>query len=362
VSSWEDYVYPGTQVLRNRADIRDPDQLQRFERGVTAVRLQELKESPVRGDYGLAHMQAIHRHVFRDVYEWAGEMRTVDIAKGPANDRTLFALREDIAVKAELIKASIEESGHLRGTNREEFAAKMGEVYAAVNELHPFREGNGRATREFMDQLAQESGRRLDYTRVDNETWKEAAKQSARGNLEPIRQVFYEITSVERAVAFDKLPQRDALAKHPELDRAFKALYEAQRSNKDVEGLRSEISRELHAGKPISANVTLEESRRVIDHAAAYRGLMVRSADELGGRFSGEVVSVSSHHAMLKVGDMVAVRYERTNLSREVHSGEQISIQYGREGSLVYDRGQEPPRDRGRDSMQMERERNLAGA
>lgn len=360
--SWEDYIYPGTQVLRNKADIRDADQLQRYERGVTAVRIQQLKENPVKGDYGLEHMQAIHRQVFRDVYDWAGEVRTVDIAKGPANDRTVFTLKEDIAIRAELIKATIEESRYLRDADRQQFAAKMGEIYAAVNELHPFREGNGRTTREFMDQLAQESGRRLDYGRVDKETWNEAAKQSARGDLAPIQHVMYEITTVERAVAFDRLPQREALAKHPELDAAYKALYEAQRGNRDVEGLRSDISRQLHEGKPVIADVTHEESRRVIDHAAAYRGLMVRSADKLGGQFSGEVVAVSSHHAMLKVGDMVAVRYERTNLDREVYPGEKLTIQYGKEGSMVYDQGREPARDRLRDSMQMERERHLSGA
>jgi len=360
MSSWEDYVYPGTQVLRNKADIRDPEQLQRFERGVTAIRIQQLKESSVRGDYGLQHMQAIHQQVFRDVYEWAGQVRTVDIAKGPASDRTVFTFKEDIPIKAELIKASIEESNHLRGTDRQEFASKMGEIYAAVNDLHPFREGNGRTAREYMEQLAQESGRRLDYTRVDKEIWNEAAKQSARGNFEPISKVFYEITSVERAVAFDTLSQREALAKHPELDAAYKVLYEAQRNHGDVDGLRADISRQLHEGKPVTADVTIEESRKVIDHAAAYRGLMVRSADRLGGQFSGEVVAVSSHHALLKVGDMVAVRYERANLDRDVYAGERLTIQHGQDRSQVYEQGQEPQRDRGRDNMQMEREHRLA--
>lgn len=365
MNAWEDYVYPETNVLRNKADIRDQGELQRFERGVTAVRIQELKEKPVEGDFGLKHLQDIHRQIFRDVYEWAGEVRTVDIAKGPASDRTVFTLKEDIPLKAELLQVTIEEANRLRGLDKRAFAETMGEVYAAANDLHPFREGNGRATREYMSQLAAESGHTLHYERVGKQQWNEAAKLSAKGDLQPIKDVFYEITTVERAVAFDKVQtkdgQREALGQHPELDGAFKRLYETQRAGGDMDQVRAEVSRELHEGRLVTGSVTAEESRKVIDHAAAYRGLMIRDADRLGGTFRGEVVAVSSHHAMLQVGDMVAVRYERSNLDRDVHVGERLAIQYGRDGSQVYDRGQEPPRDRGRETMQMERERTLAG-
>lgn len=366
MSAWEDYTYPGTQVLKNKAGIREQGDLQRFERGVTAVRLQELREKPVRGDYGLDHMRDIHRQVFRDVYEWAGEIRTVDIAKGHAGDRTVFALTGDIPPKAESIRLAIEEVNYLRGMDRKEFAAKMGEVYGAVNNLHPFREGNGRTAREYMEGLARESQHTLDYGRVDKQRWNEAAKQSSRGNLAPITEVFYEIAVVERAVAFDRSQgregQREALAKHPELDGSFKRLHDSQRSGEDVALARAEISRELHEGKVVVGNVTVEESGRVIDNAAAYRGLMVRSADQLGGQFRGEVVAISSHHAMLKVGDMVAVRYERSNLDQEVHVGDAVAVHYGKEQSRVYARGQEPQRERGYDAAQLEREHTLASS
>ena len=106
----------------------------------------------------------------------------------------------------------------------------------------------------------------------------------------------------------------------------------------------------------------MEESKRVIDNAATYRGLWCATLIALGGQFHGEVVAVSSHHAMLKVGDMVAVRYVRSNLSRDVHPGDSGSVQYGIEQSQVYERGQEPQRDHGRDAMQMERERTLASS
>lgn len=364
MSSWEDYTYPNSNVLKNKADIRDPAELQRFERGVTAIRIQELRESPVRGDYGLEHMQEIHRQVFKDVYEWAGRTRDVDIAKGPPGDRTVFAFTEELPAKGERIKSLIKDANNMRGMDRQGFAEKMGEIYAAANELHPFREGNGRTTREYLHSLAQESGHSLDFTKVDRATWNEAAKQSARGNLDPIKKVFLEVASVDRAVAFDKAIDRagekDAMARHPELDKAFKSLHEVRQAGGDLGAARSEISKVLHSGHLGAGSVSMEESRRVIDLAAQQRGLLIRDADRLGGRFKGEVVGVSSHHVMLKVGDMVAIRYERDNLERNVVTGDRVVIDHSPEKSSVYEHGEEPQKDRGRESMQMEREHNLA--
>lgn len=360
MSTWEQYTYPGSDVLRNKADLRNQADLDRFERGVTAIRLQSLREQPVQGDYGLKHLQDIHRKVFGDVYDWAGDVRAVDIAKGPPNDRTLFALREDIPIKAELLQATIEGANFLRGLDRKEFGAKMGEIYAVLNDIHPFREGNGRASREFMLQLAKESGHDLDYTRVVKHNWNEAAKQSARGNLEPIKEVFYRLTVVERAVAFDMAEgrdgQREALGKHPELDTAFKRLHQVQQAGGDVGLAKAELSRVLHEGHLPTANVTKDESSRVIANAAAHRGLMVRDAEQLGGLYRGEVVAMSAHHALLRVGDLVAVRYERANLDRDLQVGERVEISFSRDQSKVHQPGQAPAIHRGHEAMPMERE------
>lgn len=72
----------------------------------------------------MAHLQAIHKQVFRDVYEWAGEVRKVDIAKGPAGDRTLFTFKEDIPQKAQEIQSAIKEANYLRGMDKEQFSGR----------------------------------------------------------------------------------------------------------------------------------------------------------------------------------------------------------------------------------------------
>jgi cell filamentation protein len=75
------YVYPGTNVLRNLRDIRDPEEFSEVEGIATTRRITELARHPILGNFDTRHLQSIHRHIFQDVYQWAGEFRTVDIAK-----------------------------------------------------------------------------------------------------------------------------------------------------------------------------------------------------------------------------------------------------------------------------------------
>jgi cell filamentation protein len=76
------YLYPGTDVLRNLADLRDPVTSAAFEANATASRLIELAAAGVSGGFDVPHLKAIHRHLFQDVYSWAGDFRTVNISKG----------------------------------------------------------------------------------------------------------------------------------------------------------------------------------------------------------------------------------------------------------------------------------------
>lgn len=162
-----------------------------------------------------------------------------------------------------------------------------------------------------------------------------------------------------RAQAFDQLTKREALARHPELDGAYKQLHEIkqswtpQTSQHDREtsyfAARAQLSEQLHRGEIPKGNVTLDESRRVIDMAASHRGLVVRDAQELKQDVKGEVVATSSHHALVKMSDMVAVRYEKEGLDREVLVGEKVTIQHGNEKSQVYEQGKEPARENARD-------------
>lgn len=170
---------------------------------------------------------------------------------------------------------------------------------------------------------------------------------------------FEQSTTYQRAQAFDQLTKREALERHPELDGAYKQLHDIKQSwtpqtSQDQRETsyftaRAELSEQLHRGHIPQGNVTLDESRRVIDMAANYRGLMVRDAQELKQDVKGEVVATSSHHALVKMSDMVAVRYEKGSLDRDVQVGEKLTIRHGNEKSQVYEQGKEPVRENARD-------------
>lgn len=89
------YVYPGTNVLQNLRNIREPHRLAAFEMDLATFRLVELSEEPPTGQFDTRHLQSIHRRIFQDVYPWAGTFRTVNLSK----DGDLFALHEHIATR-----------------------------------------------------------------------------------------------------------------------------------------------------------------------------------------------------------------------------------------------------------------------
>ena len=160
------YVYPGTNVLKNLAGIEDHDRLQQFEAVSTADRISELRVKPISGSFDTSHLQRIHRHIFQDVYCWAGELRTIDIRK----EGEFWFRRHEFIERAlmDLFKRLAEEN-KLRGTTPQQFGSRAGYYMSELNAIHPFREGNGRAQREFIRELGLNAGLQVDWTRVTRE-------------------------------------------------------------------------------------------------------------------------------------------------------------------------------------------------
>jgi len=164
-ASLDPYTYPGTDVLRNIPGIRDPSQLAAFEANATAVRLIELDERPLTGQFDIAHLRAIHRYIFQDVYPWAGEFRTVNIAKGGQ----LFGAAAFIEPALRELLAKLAGDRFLEGLEPKMLSARAGYYMGEINAIHPFRDGNGRAQREFVRELAIQAGFLLDWSRVTRE-------------------------------------------------------------------------------------------------------------------------------------------------------------------------------------------------
>jgi cell filamentation protein len=147
------YTDPKTGVLRNLQDIADPDVLLFVESSVVTKRLQELNDSPIKIK-GIDSLFHIHRHLFQAIYEWAGQKRLVEISK----DGKQFFPTSHFANAFRYIDQLISDFREIPTDNKRGLAEKLAEILDHVNYLHPFREGNGRAQREFIRLLALDKG------------------------------------------------------------------------------------------------------------------------------------------------------------------------------------------------------------
>jgi len=172
--SSDPYVYPGTTVLKNIPGIRNQEILDRFEADRVGQRSLELIERPLSGLFDIEHLQGIHRYLFQDVYEWAGDFRTVDIAKG----NSYFAHVPYIESTLKGLFGELSEERHLRGLNQERFASRLAQILGTLNAVHAFREGNGRAQREFVRERAYKNSYWIDWSKVSREELYQASDAS----------------------------------------------------------------------------------------------------------------------------------------------------------------------------------------
>lgn len=178
------YADPVTGVLRNRLGIEDAHGLAEAEAGITRAALVRLRNRTVPGRYDLTHLRAFHRAIFQDLYAWAGELRTVTIAKGE-----VFCLPRFIESYAAEVFDALAAENHLRRLGRGMFIERLAHYMGEVNALHPFREGNGRAQRAFFHQLARDAGHPLDWRGLDPRDNITASIAIMRGDLEPMRKM-----------------------------------------------------------------------------------------------------------------------------------------------------------------------------
>lgn len=203
------YIEPGTRVLKNHPNLRSPTQLARYENRMSSLRLTLLELEPIKGNFDLKHMQAIHKYLFQDVYDWAGKLRVVNIGKG----LTFFATVENLEREGAAIGRVTNAANNFRGMDKAEFVGALTDIYADWNTLHPFREGNGRATRALLGQLCKEAGYVLDQRRIENnkEQWNKAAEASFGRDLGAMRKTFDFVVRPARSVAFERADHADAV-------------------------------------------------------------------------------------------------------------------------------------------------------
>ncbi len=171
--------YPGTTVLRNLPDLRNQDALDAFE--VEAVGARSL-EPPPPGDFDVAHYRALHRHLFQDVYPWAGEDRTVQTWKGGNR----FCVPTFIDAQMTRLFATLGSEPFLPGADVDAFIAAVADFLGDLNHIHPFREGNGRTQLYFVRLLGQRAGHPFRSEAVEPEAFLHAMVESFHGQMDAL--------------------------------------------------------------------------------------------------------------------------------------------------------------------------------
>lgn len=172
--------YPGTGVLRNKADLTDQHELDQFEQLMFLTRSEEpLPEGAL--DY--AHYRAIHHHFFQDVYSWAGQPRQIRTSKGGL----WFCYPEYIDIEMKRIFRELSEDNYLAATTSlQDFALRAAHYVAEINAVHPFREGNGRCQLTLLDILMQVAGLEMVEDNIDEDEFMQAMIASFAGDEGPL--------------------------------------------------------------------------------------------------------------------------------------------------------------------------------
>lgn len=188
----------GYPILRNLVDANTARELRTREDHFATIRSATMQQLGIPSSYDLDGLQQIHGHLFQDVYEWAGELRTVNISKGAGR----FAALEEIEPLMAAVADGLRSTDRLNTISDRDYPEALATVYNSVNTAHPFREGNGRTQRLFIDALAAESGHRLDWTKVHGPANDYASEKARTGDLTYMVRMFREVTS--------ETPEREA--------------------------------------------------------------------------------------------------------------------------------------------------------
>ncbi len=182
------YCYPNSFTLRNKLNITNSEELSIAEMEYTSLTIAEVKENPIKGDFNLKDLQDIHRHIFRDIYDWAGELRTVNISKGNPFCNCIY-----IELEAERIFSDLRKENYLIGVPKLNICGKLAYYLGEINVLHPFREGNGRAQRVMIEYLAKVAGYTIDFSNISDIEIIEASIDAFNCDYDKMTRIFRKI-------------------------------------------------------------------------------------------------------------------------------------------------------------------------
>ena len=201
--------YPGTTVLINKFGTHDDTKLLQAEIEITQVAAAQWELSPLCDTFCFNHYKMIHKHLFQDIFDWAGQVRDVDISK----KGTRFCQHTEIADLSQRVFAGLKKMNFYKGLVKKDFISEFVTFYITTNHLHPFREGNGRVQRLFLAQLTRNAGYTLDFADIDVDNLMVATIHSARGVRDGLTKIFSSAINLpQKASIHDNLKKFKELA------------------------------------------------------------------------------------------------------------------------------------------------------
>lgn len=177
------YYYPGSGVLINKLGITNEADLEAAEVDLTQARIEQFE--PNFGDISFPALCEIHRFLFQVIYDWAGEIRSVDISKGD----TRFANMTRIVPESNKLFLQLKQEDYLLNLPRSQFITRLAHYYCELNVIHPFRDGNGRAQRLMFEIICINAGYAVNWNSIERTEWIAANFAAYHGQLDALAQL-----------------------------------------------------------------------------------------------------------------------------------------------------------------------------
>ncbi|PIT68830.1 hypothetical protein CEV08_07325 [Bartonella tribocorum] len=210
ISSPYHYTYPNSSTLKNKYGIKDLESFLEKCAHDTAKEMINLREAPLPEQFNSSYLCFIHYQLFKNTFEWAGHLRHIPFtfedgttAVAPEMRKVewdnSFAIGNEIPKGLQQFNQTLSQKNNLQGLTREEFNLEAMNLFNFLNQIHPFREGNGRTQRAFFEKLAQAAGHHLEFSLVTQERMLLANVAGAvNGDLEPMQHLFEDISNPEK--------------------------------------------------------------------------------------------------------------------------------------------------------------------
>lgn len=195
-------------ILINKLNLNNWNDLNQKEKMASSARLTELNLNSPQPPFDFYMFKKIHYHLFQDIYNWAGEVRTCSLKKREfvgSGNYSIFTEPSEIAKSAQQIFKPLKNIEKLKQIKTKDFFVLLAEFFVSINKLHPFREGNGRTQQTFIRLLAQACGYELTWRVTTRERMINVSMEGMKNNIEPAKRLFTEIINPQRVKALEKV-------------------------------------------------------------------------------------------------------------------------------------------------------------